>query len=772
MIFKVSARKRWNFLLILLKMKFTKLFLLNFLFLYIFGISVYTQTDNRISATWQVRKYDLTATLPTSNNDRNLVVKAILDLKNISSGAASRLTLRISDKAEIAGIKINNTAADFSKGVDRIDANRNLQQAVVKLSPVAPNAAISVEVSYKLKVDENNGLRTLTPLNAHFLPLAFWYPTPNSWFFARGADYAPFKIKINAGNGLTALSSGAETTNEFEQKLSGQPFFIAGKWDKIEANGVSVYQPKGAGAESSKRAVELTALASEAKTFMATLLGTAPDTPLKIVAVNRGAGFSGGGTIFVDSGVFRRQKIDSQTAMNIAESIAKIWLGNAVSIGGDGAGVIREGLPRFIATEFLENKFGKDIADIERLKQRTAYAAVAKRDAPLNIASPLDDFYFVATANKGAMVWRALAKKIGRDEFFEKLRRNMEDKDLQLSELRDAYSAEKSFLDYSFDQVSDLNFLVGLPQASANETKVALRNTGSIDVNVPVTATTANGEKIPTNVTLKAKSFGEVVFKSPNKIVRVEIDSDKIYPQTEYFDDISPRAFSDSDLLLVVKRDFDKQDFAAAEKNARSILNIFPRYDDVRILLARSLSAQNKSADAEKEFQIVLDEKLPTARSLAWTNVGLGEIASKNGRNTDAIRFFNNAITADAEYGATLAARAGRSKLGGAIAIDESVKAYFAQFDKAAVSNQKAQIESLILPGEVEKFAAGIAGQAQQWSTQVLQTDKIDEDNIWVETALNIKLINRNAETGTAIYRLTKVGNDWKLSGVEIFEVR
>ena len=359
------------------KMRFTKLITIFFLLFSLTAIFAFSQTGNIILATWQVQKYDITATLPTAQADRNLTVKAVLNLKNISSGAASRLTLRISDKAEIAGVKVNGAATDFGKGVERIDENRNLQQAIIRLPAVAPNADITVEVNYKLKVDENNGLNALSPVDAQFLPLSFWYPTPNSWFFARGADFAPFNIKINAGN-LTALSSGAQTADGFEQKLNGQPFFIAGNWDKIEANGVSVYLPKGADAEARNRAAELTAIASEAKTFTANLLGNAPDAPIRIAAANRGAGFSGGGTIFVDDGVFRRPKIDAQTALNIAESVAKIWLGNAVTVSGEGGGAIREGLSRFIATRFIENKYGKDVADIERLRQRTAYAAVVK----------------------------------------------------------------------------------------------------------------------------------------------------------------------------------------------------------------------------------------------------------------------------------------------------------------------------------------------------------------------------------------------------------
>ena len=81
-----------------------------------------------------------------------------------------------------------------------------------------------------------------------------------------------------------------------------------------------------------------------------------------------------------------------------------------------------------------------------------------------------------------------------------------------------------------------------------------------------------------------------------------------------------------------VKRSFDKQDFAAAEKNARIVLQTYPQFDDVRILLARALLAQGRTADAEKEFRAVSDAKLPTARSLAWANEGLGEVALKTSR--------------------------------------------------------------------------------------------------------------------------------------------
>ncbi|MDQ3042792.1 MAG: hypothetical protein M3R11_10510, partial [Acidobacteriota bacterium] len=310
-----------------------------FIFIGLFlTLNIAAQDESRASITWQVQKYDIAATLPQNEIDRNLTVKAVLNLKNVSGSAASRLTLRISPSAEVTAVKVNDAATDYTKGEEKIDASRTLQRIVVRVPSIQPNAALTVAVDYKLNVKENSGLNALSPVGSQFLPLSFWYPTPNSWYFPRGADLAPMRLQINSASGETVIASGTNNANTFEQKLNGQPFFVAGNWDKIDANGVSVFVQKGAGTDEQKRANELATLASEAKTFMANLLGTAPDAPLRIVAVRRGAGFSSGGTIFVDESTFRRPKIDSQTAMTVAESIAKVWIGNAVAVGGDGFG--------------------------------------------------------------------------------------------------------------------------------------------------------------------------------------------------------------------------------------------------------------------------------------------------------------------------------------------------------------------------------------------------------------------------------------------------
>jgi tetratricopeptide (TPR) repeat protein len=737
------------------------------LLVFAFLISAFvTASVAQTSATWQVSSYDLAVTLPTAETAREMNVRAKLELKNVSARPASSLTLRISPNATVSAVSLNGTNADFTKAEDG-----NLQRIAVRVPSVAAGGTLSAIVDYKIALKDNTGVSMLSAAGSQFLPTSYWYPTPNSWFFPRGADHAPVRIQVT-GSGKPVVSSGVEASGAFDQKLAVQPFFTTGNWTTANLSGISVLMPSNAGTVEQKRAAELAELASEAKSFYATLLGAAPATPIRIVSVARGAGFQSGGTILVSNAVFARARIDSGTALSISEAIAKMWIGEATSVSGDGYGVIREGLTRHMANLFLEQKYGKEIADMERTRQRIAYAAISKRDSPLNMVSPVDDFYFPAVANKGAMIWRLLSKRLGQKVFFDTIAANARGGSLSLTELRSAFATQKELLDQMLDQNTDANLLAGLPQVVGGETKIALRNTGTGDATVDVAAILDNGERMSASTTVRAASFGEVIFRTARKIIRVEIDTDKLYPQTEYSDDVAPRETTDTDLLLAVKRDFDRQAFAEAEKTARTVLRYSPRFDDVRILLARSLLGQNKIAEAEKEFTAVRDEKLPTARSLAWAAVGLADVASRGGREADAIRYAAEAIKADGELGAGLAARNVRNKFNKPSPIDESIKTFFTRFDQAAISNRKADLDALVVPGEVTRFVGGISGGTTQWKSDLRHADIIDADHVLVEAAMTVRLLNREVETGMAVYKLTRVAGNWKLSGVEIFEVR
>jgi len=719
----------------------------------------------RAAAAWQVKKYEISANVA----DRFLNATAALTLENVGNAAGSRLTLRINEFAEVKSVQINGTTATFNKIQNEpLGGSRNLQRITVNLPGIQPNATFTVSVVYQLKVEENNGLNAISPLGSQFLPLSFWYPTPNSLYAPRGADFAPFRLQVNSPESV--ISSGTPNGTSFEQKLNGHPFFLTGIWETVEAKGVTVYLPKGFSEFEKQRASELANLMAESATFMASLLGTAPNVPLKIVAVRRGAGFADAGTVLLDYSAFRRQKIDSATVMSIAESVAKLWLGNVKLVKGEGHGVIREGLSRYIATQFIEKQFGKESGETERFRQYTAYATVAQSDAPFNLISPLENSYYASVANKGAMIWRVLANQMGQAALFNYLKTQ---EVFTLNGIRSAFPNPYPVLDFPISNVTDTNLMAGLPQFSGGVTKVALRNTGSISVDINVAAITEKGEKLTEKTSVEPKSFGEVIFKTSSKIIRTEIDPEKYYPQTEYSDDVAPREFTDNNPIVAVKRAFDKQDYSTAEKNARTILQHQPQLDDVRTWLGRALLAENKLSEAESEFKAALETKLPTSNTLSWSNVGLGEIALKSSRTNDSAKYFIEAIRTEGEYGATFAARLGAQKSGVSL-VDESVKGFFTQFDKAVSSARKTEVDAFILQGEISKFSAGVVGgQPEKWETQVLHTEKIDANYTIVETSLNVKRLGvENIETGTAVFLLARVGNNWKLAGVEVFEVR
>ena len=403
----------------------------------------------------------------------------------------------------------------------------------------------------------------------------------------------------------------------FEQTLHGQPFFVQGDWDKVEGTadgkGIVVLLEKGAGAEERKRAEALIAFAAAARGFYAGMFGPAPDVPVRLVAIRRGAGFSDSGTVLIDADTLRLPKIDAGTALSVAETVAHLWIGGQTPVRGEGGGVLRDALVRFLATQFLEKHFGREAAQSELYRQRIAYAAVAQRDGPLARTSQLDSTYFGSVPNRGAMFWRLVERKIGKDAFAAVLKAALEtaktnQSGLTLAGLRETLVARggeglKSLMDQQLDQVVDTDLLIGLPQQRQGDWVSALRNVGSIDVTVTVAATTDRGEQLLAEATVPAKNFGEAVFKTTAKIVRVEVDPEKFYPQMDYGNDVVPRAKDLPDALSEATLLLGAQDFVKAEATARGMLANAPRFQEARILLARALLGAGKLEEAESLFR-------------------------------------------------------------------------------------------------------------------------------------------------------------------------
>jgi tetratricopeptide (TPR) repeat protein len=749
---------------------------------------VRTQQPGEGTPAWQVLQYDISVSSgDASGAARALTARAALTARNVGTGAGRTLTLRLNENAKIESASVGGQSVRFTPGRD---ARVKLQTAQLQLpANIPPGSTITAAVQYSLPVATNTGLEAISPEGLQFLPLAYWYPTPNTPVAPRGADYAPLKLTVTglAGGDMLVSTGKATGAGVYEQALNSQPFFVTGRWETVEgageARGVSALLHQNPSQEERREAEALIAVAAAARSFYASLLGPAPDTPVRLVGVRRGAGFDAAGTLLLDHAVFRRQKVDSVTATQVADAVARLWVGGATPIEGEGAGAVREGLTRYLALLFIEKQFGRAAAEAELTRMAMLYAAVAERDAPLAKTSPAYDTYFNSATNKGALVWRLLAGAAGREAFAGVLRTQFAagaGRPVTLAALRERLAEAggdrlSRLMSSLFDLPTDTDLMVGLPQARAGAWVSNLRNTGSFDVEVTVEALTDRGERLTTTARIPAKDFGEAQFKTASKIVRVEVDPEKLYPQTNYANDVAPQGPGTPEAVERARIQLGQQP-AQAEALAREILARAPASEEARVVLARALLEEGRLDEAEREFRAALDAPLPLATTLAWADVGLGEIALRRNRAGEAARLFDAAVKTEAEYASTLAARADRLKAesaaGAAPAPDEQIKAAVAALDAAIRDGRKAEIDALLVPGELTNFSKGIIGtQPDVWQTRVLRTDQLGPDRFAADVVLTTRTLGQD-RSGPAVYLFARTPAGWRLSEIPIFEVR
>lgn len=737
-------------------------------------------------AAWQVTNFDITVNVQQA--ERTLSAIAILSASNVGRGTGASFTFRLATKAAVKSVTVGGATANF-RAVP--ESYGNLQRITATLPASVPaGGSLVITINYSLPVESNTGLAAISPIESQFLPLSFWYPLPNTPLTLRGADTAPFRLVVNGAN---VVSSGIEKSSSagstvYEQSLFAQLLFVQGDWEKLEGSGdaknITALVPRGVTPEEKKQAELLINLAASARAYYTELLGPAPEVPVRLVTVRRGAGFSDSGAIFIEPGVLRRSKVDAATILLISEAVSRLWIGGQTAVRGEGSGLLREALPRFLAAQFIEKQFGRDAAKAELLRERLAYSTVAKRDGSLSRVTPLEGSYFSSVPNKGAMVWRLAASSIGTDAFIATVRDQLQAgktnvAGMNLAGFRAALAARggeklKTLLEQQLDQITDMDLMIGVPQQRGGDSVAALRNVGSTDALTTVRARTASGEQLSVDVMVPARNFGEAVFKTAAKIVRVEIDPDKLYPQLDYANDSSPRERDVQEGLAEAARLFGAQDYVKAEAIAREILAAISNLQEARIILARALLGQNRNDEAEKLFRGALDEPVPTSAALAWGNIGLGEIALRKGQAAEAVKRFNDAVRADAEYASSLAARAGRIKAETAAntsQVDGAVRSFIGQLDQAILSGKKTELEPRVVSGELVRFVNGVIGtQPELWQTRVLRTDQLDANLVSVDVSLETKELGVQ-RSGTAVLLLVRSGGSFKLLGIDLFEV-
>ncbi|HMF57153.1 MAG TPA: tetratricopeptide repeat protein, partial [Pyrinomonadaceae bacterium] len=382
-------------------------------------------------------------------------------------------------------------------------------------------------------------------------------------------------------------------------------------------------------------------------------------------------------------------------------------------------------------------------------------------------------------------VWRLVDRALGHEAFMGVLKSQLQTGSsdlagLNLRSLRAALAERggatlKTVLNQELDQPTDTDLMIGMPVQRGAQWVSALRNLGQLDVTVTVIGTTESGQSVTTQATVQGRSFGEAVFNSSSRIVRAEIDPEKIYPQVDYSNDVQPHAKLPEEVLSEITQQFARQEFAQAEANARSITARYPHMQEAHLALGRALLGQNKLDEAEREFKSLLDDPLPTSVALAWANIGLGEIALRRGQAAEAVRRYNEAVRTDAEYASNLTARAGRIKAEAAAnsapAVDESARTFITQLDQVIKTGGKAGLDAVIVPGQMVKFVKGIIGGAPEiWQTRVVRTEQLDANHVAADVGITAKQFGSQG-SGTAVLVLARIGGAWKLESIEQFEV-
>ena len=392
---------------------------------------------------------------------------------------------------------------------------------------------------------------------------------------------------------------------------------------------------------------------------------------------------------------------------------------------------------------------------------------------------------FASVPNRGAMFWRLIERRLGRDVLMGVLRAAVEagkadQNGLTLSGVRAALVARggeslKAVLDQQLDQLVDTDLMVGLPQQRGADWVSALRNVGSIDVTVTVAATTDRGEQVLAEATVPAKNFGEAVFKTPAKIVRVEVDPDKLYPQLDYGNDMMPRGKDLSPALNEGYRYSWVLRISSKQKPPR--VRCSPRrhvFRKLKLSLRVLCWVKTGSKRPRNSFVRRLDEPLPFTATLAWANIGLGEIALKRNQAAEAAKRFNDAVIASRDYPSSLAARAARIRAEAAAnnapPVDETARTFVTQLSQAVISNKKAELESRIISGELVRFINASIG-TEAWETKVVRTEQLNANLIAADVQIRANKLGTIGE-GTAVLMLARTPAGWKLSGIELFEVR
>ena len=774
---------------------------------------------------FEIRNYDLSVRLRPE--EQKVEVTATLSLVNLSGpDLADRILLSTSNrprfsfflnlKAQVAAMKVNGATVEFKTAED---PRNNLLRVSTDISgTIASARELTTEFVYSLPTTERSSALHLSQTEAFVLPNSFWFPVVHTPFAEHGADTAPVKISVTAGEGLKVVSSGIrKTENSFEQSQAALPFFIVGDYEMLrggaDAYPVEVYYPRGVSDTGKQQAQRLVAEAERILKFYSGYFGVAAVAPFRIITTQarqlstttsdsfsqgREISFTAVGAVTVDDNLFRRDALDQGTIELLANAAARSWIDGQVLLRGRGTGMLRDGLPAFLVAQYIGERYGQALQVEAWESFRRAYATIARSDAPLLMQSQLDRNYTTSIFNKGAMVWRLLESTSGQSVFRTALRGSLSRNRVDVLIFGDwrsplcnvsrcasfrgnllASGADRRLISEVFtnwiETVVLPDFAIGQPQPVASGWESTVTNFGTGDMTIDVVATTDKGEKLRQQVLVKASEYGTVTFATPAQLVTIETDPENKFLQIDYANDIYPRRPSESEYFGQANFAFSRGDLATAEARAREGLKANPRATTLKALTGRILLALKKLDEAAGLFSEALKADPLPILAYGWSHQGLGEIALQQNRGAQAAGHFRLAAAADLDAASTIAARDAALKAEqsvGRISIPEEITSFLQKFDAAILQSTSSVVNPFVELGNLRRFAQSlVVRKPTTWVTEPLRTEPWDGNRTSVDVSLRIRIEGRDY-AGRAVYVISRAGGRILLSEVPVFDVR
>ncbi len=744
----------------------------------------------------------------------NLSGPDLADKILLSTDRKPRMSFFINLKAAVTAVRLNGSDAKFNTSED---VRNNLLRIYTDINTeVASAREFDIEFVYSIPSADRSTTLHISSDDTYLLPSSFWVPVVHTPYAEHGADTAPVKLTVSAPAGLKVVSSGIrKAENAFEQSMAAQPFLIVGDYEVITRGGdaypVEVYMPRGLTEAGREQARRLAAEAERVMAFYVKYFNVAALAPFRIISsqarqlntstsdtfsAGRETTFSTVGAVTVDDNLFRRDAIDLGTIELLASAAARGWIDGHVLLRGRGTGVLRDGLPIYLAALYLDERFGKGNEAFERYRQ--AYATIARSDAPLLMQSQLDRNYKTSVYNKGALIWRLIDKKMGGDAFQRVLRDSLSRTRVDVLSLNEWRSplcgisrcatiknnlmnggGDRKIIDEIFtngiDTVVLPDFAIGQPQQGASGVESTIANFGTGDATVDVLAVTEQGEKLARTVTVKASEYGSVTFPAGTRIASIEVDPEKLFLQADYANDVYPRRPSEAEAFGQANLAYSKNDFATAEARARDALGINPHAPTLQALLGRAVLAQKKLDEADKILTEVLRAEPVPIQAYGWAHLGLGSISLQRNNPAEAARHFNLAAAADLDAATTIEARDGALKAEQAlnsVNVPEDIKSFLGRFDVAIMASTSESVNPMVELSNLRRFAQSlVVRKPALWATEALRTEPWDANRTSVDVNLKIRIEGKDY-TGRAIYVISRLGGKVLLSEVPVFDVK